>query len=109
MKTPWKLCAASDCEVKFKPRKRSQLYCSLRCKNREAQRRLVRRAQGRRSQPGPLPTAKKPVPGGEHHSRPKASPQGRETPAMGILESGSDNPLESLVNAFIRQQGLDDE
>lgn len=36
-------CAARDCEVKFAPRVRTQRYHSVKCKNREAQRRLSKR------------------------------------------------------------------
>lgn len=36
-------CNARDCDRKFTPRVRTQLYCSVRCKNREAQKRLAKR------------------------------------------------------------------
>lgn len=38
-------CAAKDCQREYRPVRKTQLYCSHRCKNREAQRRLVKRGQ----------------------------------------------------------------
>lgn len=36
-------CAAKDCQTKFTPRIFTQIYCSQRCRNRMAQRRLTNR------------------------------------------------------------------
>jgi len=34
-----RLCAARDCAITFRPHIRTEVYCSQRCRNREAQRR----------------------------------------------------------------------
>jgi len=45
-----KKCKAHGCGKEFTPIRKIQIYCSKRCKNREAQRRLIKMAQkGRES------------------------------------------------------------
>lgn len=52
-------CAAPECKRQFTLKRPTQLYCSSRCKNREAGRRLVKRSQlsGRKDKAS-LPDAK---------------------------------------------------
>ena len=45
-------CAAQGCARTFTPRNVAQLYCSTRCKNREAQRRFIRRLKGKQPNQG---------------------------------------------------------
>lgn len=97
-------CAAPGCKNKFVPVREIQRYCSLRCKNREAARRQVKRSQkitGRDRIVGSIPTVRSS--GTPRHASPAPESSRKASRPVQIAEGREpDNPLAEVLGGFVK-------